>query len=69
MLNLYLSCTPPPSQTMGSIEDTVCPKSSDPFYKVSYFIKWVTTSWTHSIWKILISANEKLCKDAQEETY
>ena len=22
--------------------------SSDPFYIVSYYIKWVTTSWTHS---------------------
>ena len=21
----------------------------NPFYKVSYYIKWVTTSWTHSI--------------------
>ena len=28
---------------------TVCPRSSDPFYIVSYYIKWVTTSWTHSI--------------------
>ena len=27
---------------------TVCPKSSDPFYIVSYYIKWVTTSWTYS---------------------
>ena len=27
---------------------TVCPRSSDPFYIVSYYIKWVTTSWTNS---------------------
>ena len=27
---------------------TICPESSDPFYTVSYYIKWVTTSWTHS---------------------
>ena len=27
--------------------DTVCPGGSDPFYIVSYYIKWVTTSWTH----------------------
>ena len=27
---------------------TVSPRSSDPFYVVSYYIKWVTTSWTHS---------------------
>ena len=26
---------------------TVCPGSSDPFHIVSYFMKWVTTSWTH----------------------
>ena len=28
---------------------TVCPKSSDPFYMISYYIKWVTTSWTYSM--------------------
>ena len=28
---------------------TVCPGSSDPFYIVSYYLKWVTTSWTHSL--------------------
>ena len=27
---------------------TVCPGSSDPFYIISYYIKWVTTFWTHS---------------------
>ena len=27
---------------------TVCPGSSDPVYIVTYYIKWVTTSWTHS---------------------
>ena len=26
---------------------TVCPRSSYPLYSVSYFIKWVTTSWTY----------------------
>ena len=25
---------------------TVCPRSSDPFYTVTYYIEWVTTSWT-----------------------
>ena len=29
--------------------DTVCPRSSDPFYIVTYYMKWVTISWTHSI--------------------
>mgnify|MGYP001295737045 CR=1 FL=1 len=27
------------------------PRSSDPFYIVSYYIKWVTTSWTYSTLK------------------
>ena len=27
---------------------TVCPGSSDPFYIVTYYINWVTTSWTYS---------------------
>ena len=26
----------------------VWPRSSDPFYVVTYYIQWVTTSWTHS---------------------
>ena len=28
---------------------TICPRSSCPFYKVSYYITWVTTSWTYSM--------------------
>jgi len=27
---------------------TVCPRSCDPFHIVSYFIEWVTTSWTYN---------------------
>ena len=27
----------------------MCPRSSDPFYLVTYYIKWVTTSWTYCI--------------------
>ena len=34
------------------VDDSVCPWSSDPFYIVSYCIKWVITSWTHSIFTI-----------------
>jgi len=26
----------------------VCPRRSDPFYVVTYFIKWLTTSWTYN---------------------
>ena len=29
--------------------DTVCPTSIDPFYIVTYYTKWATTSWTSSI--------------------
>ena len=32
-----------------SLCGTVCPRSSDPFYIVGYYIAWVTTSWTSSI--------------------
>ena len=28
--------------------NTACPKSSNPFHTVSYYIEWVTTSWTYS---------------------
>ena len=34
--------------TVWRLVDTMCPRSSEPFYIVSYYIKWVTTSWTHS---------------------
>ena len=26
-----------------------CPRSSDPFHIVSYYIKWDITSWTNSV--------------------
>ena len=29
------------------LPNTVCPRISDPFYIVTYYIKWLTTSWTH----------------------
>ena len=32
---------------------TVCPRSSDPFCKESYYIKSVTTSWTYSTYSAL----------------
>ena len=28
--------------------DTVCPRSLYPIYIVSYYMKWVKTSWTYS---------------------
>ena len=27
-------------------KNTECPRGSDPFYIVTYYMKWVTTSWT-----------------------
>ena len=30
----------------GKWDITVCPRSSDPFYIVISYIKWVTTYWT-----------------------
>ena len=29
----------------------VCPRSSDPFYVVTYYTEWVTTSWTYSMYR------------------
>ena len=29
---------------------TICPGSSDPLYIVTYYIKCVTTAWTHSMY-------------------
>ena len=43
---------------------TVCLRSSDPFYVVIYYIKWVTTSWTYTYvleWPILWSKLAILC--------
>ena len=39
------------SDSSNNVESvsTVCPGSSDPFYIVSYYIKWDTTSWTYCI--------------------
>ena len=36
------------------VDINICPRSSDPFYIV-YYIKWITTSWTHSMYKIHVS--------------
>ena len=42
-----------PDRTKDQVDEvlpatTVCPGSSDAFYIVRYYIKWVTTSWTYS---------------------
>ena len=35
--------------TIQCCRNTVCPRSSDLFYIVSYYTEWVTTSWPSSI--------------------
>ena len=42
---------------------TVSPRSSDPFYIVTYYIKWVTTSWTYSIFTWLEYYILGVCND------
>ena len=37
------------AEKRSKILHTVCPRSSDPHYLVSYDINWVTTSWTNGI--------------------
>ena len=39
---------PDPHPCIKNTRNTVCPGSSDPFYVVTYYSKWVTTSWTYS---------------------
>ena len=55
---MFLGFTPPIGYGLfrKSYFHTVCPRSSDPFYIVYYYINWVTTSWTYSS---IISLNWK----------
>ena len=39
---------------------TVCPRSRDSFYIVSYYKNWVTTSWTCSIFKAKPGQSDQL---------
>ena len=48
----------------GSDHITVCPRSSDPFYILSYYIKWVTISWTYSTF--FTSRTEMMCRPAMD---
>ena len=53
--------TPGTAGTAGSCGGTVCPRSSDPFYTVSYYMKWITTSWTSSSF-FMVQRGYILCK-------
>ena len=37
---------------------TVCPRSSDPFYTVTYYMKWFTTSLRHSTFVFILAVNK-----------
>ena len=41
---------------------TVCPRSSDPFCIVNYYMKWVTTSWIYSRNSCTLSKKPPLCR-------
>ena len=41
-------------------QDTTCPRSSDPFHIVTYYIKWVTTSWTHRTAKVVYTIGDSI---------
>ena len=43
--------------------NTVCPGSSYPFYIVSYYIKWVTLSWTHSTYERGLTTDDQVAYD------
>jgi len=45
----------------NALKNTVCPRSSDQFYVVTYYIKWVTTSWTDSRRYIMFGSYIYLC--------
>ena len=36
---------------VNSARHTICPGSSDPFYVVTYYIKWITTLFGHIVEK------------------
>ena len=44
--------------------NTVCPESSDPFYMVTSYIKWFTTSWTDSIMYLQYTYKQRYGLDA-----
>ena len=49
LFRLFSPLSPTTRQTTRALQvHTVRPRSSDPFYVVTYYIKWATTSWTYS---------------------
>ena len=45
-------CLLPEGSACIPVVGTVCPRSSDPFYIVNYYIKWVSTSLTYSMYDV-----------------
>ena len=46
---------------------TLCPRSSDAFYVVSYNIKWVTTFWTQIIFKYIFLKSVKTSNESRKK--
>ena len=48
----------------------ICPRSSDPFYIASYYIKWVITSWRHRVKRVCgVHFLRNLCKIFKNEDF
>ena len=45
-----------------------CPRSSDPYFIVTYYIKWVTTAWTHSTINRARDGKKERAKGRMRET-
>ena len=41
--------------------NTICPRSLDPIYIVTYYIKWVKTPWTYSMYYSLVGTTSPWC--------
>ena len=52
-----------PPIAIGTVQYTVCPRSSDPVYIVTYYIEWVNTSWTDGNKKVKIYISWKQVTD------
>ena len=46
---------------LPSYISNVCPRSSDPFYILSYYIIWVTTSWTDGYILLYVQEDVSVC--------
>ena len=57
-----------PPKIVG-VYSTVCPRSSDSFYIVTYYINWVPTSWTSSIVHLISCSSLRKNTDCKDTDY